>query len=69
MKRKAINAEFPPWEPTEFHKQTKEYFVVIRKLSSIGLNLKLAIISEHVIIANIKKVFGPELFEFENHEL
>jgi len=52
MKKKTINAEFPPYEPAEFHKQTKEYFVVVKKLLSMCLNLKLGITIEHVIVVH-----------------
>jgi hypothetical protein len=68
MKRKAINAEFLPWEPAEFHKQIEEYFIVVRKLSSMGLNLKLGITNEHVIVIDIKKTNWARLFKFEDHE-
>jgi hypothetical protein len=60
MKGKAINAKFLPWELVEFHKQTEKYFVIFRKLSSMGLNLRLGITNKHVSIIDIKKVFGPD---------
>lgn len=59
MKREPINVEFPPWECFEFHKQIEEYFVVVKKLSSMGLNPKLGITNEHVTVVDIKEVFGP----------
>jgi hypothetical protein len=58
MKGEAINAKFLPWELVEFHKQTEEYFVIFRKLSSMGLNLRLGITNKHVTIVDIKIVFG-----------
>jgi hypothetical protein len=38
-KRKDV--EFPPWEPIDYWLQTKEYFMLIKRLNNIGLNLKI----------------------------
>ncbi len=68
VKREA-NSEFPPWDYVPYKDQSKNHFMIVKKLSGEGFNPKANFPPNIVCDANIAEVFEPSSKGFKTTNL